>query len=87
MAEPRIVCEQCGSSDYRVLETRQQTDWRRRRITCRSCGHRVTTYEVSERQFIVYQAALTAQVDALQTAQRLRDIAAELESPLPTFPS
>lgn len=89
MTEPRFTCEQCGGNDYKVLETRQQVDWRRRRITCQSCGHRITTYEVSERQFILFQAALSAQIEppfALQAAQKLRKIAAKLEfSPQPSL--
>jgi hypothetical protein len=79
MNDVRFTCEQCGSEDYKVIETRQQVDWRRRRIACRSCDHRVTTYEVSERQFLIFQAALKSQVNTLQIAESLRNIADELD--------
>jgi transcriptional regulator NrdR family protein len=82
MTEARFFCDHCGGIDYKVLESRKpkSSDWVRRRIACRSCGHRVTTYEVSEQQFAIFQAALARDLTVLQTASKLHSIAAELES-------
>ena len=79
MSNPRFTCESCGSVDYEVIETRKQSDYVRRRIACRNCDHRITTYEISERQFALCQSALAAQVSILRVAGKLRSIANDLE--------
>jgi len=80
MREPRFTCESCGSVEYEVIETRKQSDYVRRRIACKRCNHRITTYEISERQFALCQSALAAQVSILRVAGKLRAILNDLES-------
>ena len=75
----RFTCEQCGGNNYKVLESRPQLDWVRRRIVCQSCEHRSTSYEISERQFLLYETALESHLKQLQIAGTLHAIAAELE--------
>ena len=81
MSNPRFTCESCGSVDHKVIEMRRQLDYVRRRIACRNCDHRVTTYEISERQFALCQSALAAQVSILRVAGKLRAILNDLEAP------
>lgn len=38
-------CPHCGSSDNKVIDTREAGDGIRRRRRCESCGQRFTTYE------------------------------------------
>jgi transcriptional regulator NrdR family protein len=52
------ICSECGSTDCKVLESRRRKEWRRRRIRCKSCGHRITTYEITAEQFDAYRAAM-----------------------------
>lgn len=81
MTKPlRFTCEQCGGNSYKVLESRSQVDWVRRRIMCQSCNHRSTSYEISERQLLLYETALASHLKQLQVVGTLRAIAAELES-------
>ena len=44
-----MKCRKCGSTDVRVIETRETDDFtlRRRRI-CNTCGEKFTTYETYE---------------------------------------
>lgn len=78
--QPRFSCCKCGSNRYKVLESRPHADWIRRRIACQHCESRVTTYEISERQFMLYEIALRAhQKEQPCIADRLRSIADELE--------
>lgn len=58
MVEVRALehrCEKCGSHRIGVLDSRPVQRMKfpviRRRRRCRECGHRWTTYEVSESQF------------------------------------
>ena len=76
----RFNCAQCGGNSCKVLESRPQADWVRRRIMCQSCNHRSTSYEISERQFLLYETALASHLKQLQVVGTLRAIAAELES-------
>ncbi|HZP55587.1 MAG TPA: transcriptional regulator NrdR [Candidatus Saccharimonadales bacterium] len=48
-------CQQCGSSDNKVVESREVADGDaiRRRRECLSCGYRFTTYERLERPHLV----------------------------------
>ena len=46
-----VNCSKCGANAVRVLETRPNRDSIRRRKHCCSCGHRETTYEVSQAQY------------------------------------
>jgi predicted RNA-binding Zn-ribbon protein involved in translation (DUF1610 family) len=41
-------CTHCGQKSFRVIETRQQKDARRRRYQCDLCGHRETRYELEQ---------------------------------------
>ena len=41
-------CTHCGQKSFRVIETRQQKDARRRRYQCDLCGHRETRYELDQ---------------------------------------
>ena len=52
------ICDQCGGTHCKVMETRRTPDRRRRRIQCQSCGHRITTYEITAAQLDSYQAAM-----------------------------
>lgn len=81
MREPRFTCESCGSVDHKVIEMRTHSDYVRRRIACKRCNHRITTYEISERKFALCQSALAAQVSILRVAGKLRAIADDLELP------
>ena len=77
----RFSCCMCGSDRYKVLESRPHADWIRRRIACQHCESRVTTYEISERQFMLYEIALRAHQNGQPSiADRLRSIADELEN-------
>ena len=40
-----MFCPKCGSSDSKVIESRDATSAIRRRRECLSCGNRYTTYE------------------------------------------
>jgi len=40
-----MKCPYCGSSESRVIDTRDATQGIRRRRECRACGQRFTTYE------------------------------------------
>ena len=40
-----MKCPYCGSSDSRVIDTRDARDAIRRRRVCKDCGQRFTTYE------------------------------------------
>ncbi len=44
-----MVCPKCGSSKNRVLNSRGQEQFVRRRRECFSCGHRFSTVEVLEK--------------------------------------
>ncbi len=42
-------CPECGEQGFRVIESRFVEDTKRRRKACEKCGHRMTTYEVSQK--------------------------------------
>jgi transcriptional regulator NrdR family protein len=43
-----LICRQCGCRDFRVTDTEPLKDGRiRRRRTCRHCGRRVVTFEIT----------------------------------------
>jgi len=42
-------CPKCGSSDSKVMESRDAADAIRRRRECLKCGHRFSTYERIEK--------------------------------------
>ena len=44
-------CSQCGSLAVFILETRNTATARRRRKRCDRCGHRETTYEISQEEY------------------------------------
>jgi hypothetical protein len=44
-------CSNCGATEVRVLETRPSRDAIRRRKHCYHCGHRETTYEITQAQY------------------------------------
>ena len=44
-------CSECGSLAVFVLESRTTAKARRRRKECARCGHRETTYEISQEQY------------------------------------
>jgi hypothetical protein len=46
-----INCSNCGANAVRVLETRPNRNAIRRRKHCCNCGHRETTYEISQAQY------------------------------------
>jgi len=46
-----VNCSRCGSNSVRVLEKRPNRAAIRRRKHCSACGHRETTYEISQKQF------------------------------------
>ena len=45
-----MICPQCESSKFEVLETRTSGDGIRRRRSCVGCGHRFTTFERIDRR-------------------------------------
>ncbi len=55
-SEVGLSCQKCGSRKSRVIDSRARSrasktyfDYIRRRRKCLDCGHRVTTYETTER--------------------------------------
>ena len=50
-----MKCNQCGSDDIKVIESRDVADGQaiRRRRMCNKCGHRFTTYERLERPQLI----------------------------------
>src|SRR3954465_4208108 len=50
-----MQCPYCGSSQHRVVDSREAADAIRRRRQCESCGERFTTYERAEpvRMYVV----------------------------------
>lgn len=49
MADDSRPCPACRRDDSRVLDSRPTKGrGRKRRVVCQHCGHRWTTYEVSE---------------------------------------
>lgn len=61
-----MSCPICKNDECEVLEKRQD----RRRRRCKRCGHRFTTYEVSE-----------AELERLRAVEaKARDLAAAVES-------
>ena len=65
--EPWYVCPACGTTDFKVLESRKMYLGRKRRYHCRHCDHRETTYEISQ-----------AELDRLRWADRLYHYAAKV---------
>jgi len=41
------VCPACGSTTFKVIESRTVAEGKRRRYACSSCDHRETRYEIS----------------------------------------
>lgn len=41
------VCPACGSTTFKVIESRTVTEGKRRRYACSSCDYRETRYEIS----------------------------------------
>lgn len=48
---PARKCKECGCFDTFVIDSRQRDGELKRRIECRNCGRRWTTYEVTEKDF------------------------------------
>jgi predicted RNA-binding Zn-ribbon protein involved in translation (DUF1610 family) len=46
-----VPCPNCGEHTLDIIESRLSGESRRRRKLCRSCGHRISTREVSEEWF------------------------------------
>jgi transcriptional regulator NrdR family protein len=67
------TCDQCSGTDFKVIETRRSRDRRRRRIKCKSCGHRVTTYEITAAQLESYQSAM-ATLERLMSSSSVNTI-------------
>lgn len=61
------VCPKCGQLGFKVIESRTTDGLTRRRKACAKCGHRTTTYEVT--QAFYRTATQNAQiVDKLRSA-------------------
>ena len=43
-----MKCPKCGGAKQRITDSRQTGNEVRRRRECRACGHRFTTYELTE---------------------------------------
>lgn len=43
-----MKCRRCGKYDTKVVDTRPTKKGTRRRVVCKTCGLKFTTYEVSE---------------------------------------
>jgi len=65
--DPLFACPSCGFSDFKILESRVVDLGRRRRYHCHHCGHRETTYEISQ-----------TDLDRLRLADRLYRYAAKI---------
>lgn len=54
------ACPKCGSVSSRVMDSRGRPsgDSRRRRRICAKCEHRFTTYEISQKTFDDFCAAI-----------------------------
>lgn len=62
-AEPTsdIPCEKCGNRDTAVVNTRGTRDgWIKRRRQCGSCGHRMNTFELTERDLLLHRKLWSA---------------------------
>lgn len=46
-----LICENCGEQQISVCDSRMLAGTRRRRRTCAVCGHKSTTYEISNEEF------------------------------------
>jgi transcriptional regulator NrdR family protein len=67
------ICDQCGGTHCKVIETRRTPNKRRRRIQCQSCGNRTTTYEITSAQLESYQAAM-ATLEKLASSSSVNSI-------------
>lgn len=53
-----FVCPECGSEIQRVTDVRSHMgEYMRRRREC-SCGHRITTYEITANEYNKYKETL-----------------------------
>ena len=72
-------CTSCGEKSFRVIETRNLKNVRRRRYQCDVCGHRDTYYELSQEsyeEFVQLQKhfATLSKVFISGTAQQVQEI-------------
>lgn len=67
------ICDRCGGTQCKVIETRRTPNRRRRRIQCQSCGHRITTYEITAAQIESYEAAM-ATLEKLTSSSSVKAI-------------
>jgi len=69
----RSTCPKCNEPKLYVTESRKTKNAQRRRKKCESCGHCLTTYEITQE---VYQASK----DDVDMLQRLRKLLKEIPS-------
>jgi transcriptional regulator NrdR family protein len=76
----KFTCKSCGSHGAKVTETRAQETYNRRRRECLACGHRTTSYEISEEQMLIYEAALSFHLRQQSFSDKLRLIADQMDN-------
>lgn len=54
-----LICEECGSEENRVTDSRPYGDGIRRRRQCTNCGHRWTTWESTQRPNAMIREEIT----------------------------
>ena len=52
-----LLCPSCGDLSFRVIETRLNSDGRRRRRACRACNYRETVFELPEATYRDFKQA------------------------------
>ena len=52
-----MICEKCGGSNLYTIDSRPGRNGigTRRRKECADCGHRITTYEVTQKEYDLIQ--------------------------------
>jgi len=82
MQKSCFACKKCGNDSYKVIETRVTGTHVRRRCKCFSCGHRFTTYEISEENYEQFKLFTCAQTDIQLKAVQLLEIVKSFTSDL-----
>lgn len=54
---PARKCKECGGFATFVCDSRQRNGDVKRRVQCKNCGRRWTTYEVTEKDFTALKEA------------------------------
>ena len=73
-----MTCEKCGGSNLYVVDSRPGYTriGSRRRRECADCGHRITTYEVTQKE---YDLILKSKRILMKVEETLKDYLGEEE--------